>query len=145
MIKVEHILIAAKYIPLHSLVWPTQQIFPWLLPIPRLLIDISVYTYRVPSCDKIAAWLYYIMGVLDFHSILITKILFAVRLKHSSFWPSADVKSMSKDVVHVFSLYVYENYYLWGYQVKRFIASARGWGKRRIRDAWRQKVVEKTD
>ncbi len=38
------------------------------------------------------------MGLLDFHSIY--KILFAVHLKHSSFWPSADVKHASNDVVH---------------------------------------------
>jgi hypothetical protein len=34
--------------------------------------------------------LYYILGLQDFHGII--KILFAVHLKHSSFWPSADVK-----------------------------------------------------
>ncbi len=46
-------------------------------------------------------------GLLDFHSS--NKVLFAVHSKHSSFWPSADVKPMSKDLVyemHVCSLYV---------------------------------------
>ncbi len=33
--------------------------------------------------------------------MLLNKILLAVNLKHSSCWPSADVKPMSNDLVHV--------------------------------------------
>ncbi len=39
------------------------------------------------------------MGVLDFQNSL-KKILFAVHLKHSSIWPSADAKPMLNDLVH---------------------------------------------
>jgi hypothetical protein len=35
------------------------------------------------------------MGLLDFHNTY--RILFAAYLKHSSFWPSADVEPMSND------------------------------------------------
>jgi hypothetical protein len=38
------------------------------------------------------------MDLLDFHSTLI--VLLAVHFKHSSFWPSGDVKTMSNDLVH---------------------------------------------
>jgi hypothetical protein len=38
------------------------------------------------------------MGLLDLHSNY--KILFAAQLKHSSFWPSADVKQIQNDLVH---------------------------------------------
>jgi hypothetical protein len=36
------------------------------------------------------AQLYLLMGLLDFHSTY--NILFAIHLKLSSFWPSADIK-----------------------------------------------------
>jgi hypothetical protein len=54
------------------------------------------------------------MGLLDFHSTY--KILFAVNLKHSSFWPSADVEPMqncmqSPSSAHLLSLFVYFNLY----------------------------------
>ncbi len=42
------------------------------------------------------------MGLLDFHTAY--KNIFAVHLKHSSFWPSADVKPMSNDLVNVCTL-----------------------------------------
>ncbi len=38
------------------------------------------------------------MGLLDFQCTY--KILFAAYLKHSSFWPSADVKPMLNDQAH---------------------------------------------
>ncbi len=38
------------------------------------------------------------MGLLDFQ--ITYKIAFIVRLKQSSFWPSADVKPMQNDLVH---------------------------------------------
>jgi hypothetical protein len=41
------------------------------------------------------------MGFQDFHGVY--KILFAVHLKHSSFWPSADVKPIYNDLLHVIS------------------------------------------
>jgi hypothetical protein len=51
------------------------------------------------------------MGLLDFHSTY--KKLLALYLKHSSFWPSADVNPMSNELVHalhwqcMFALYEY--------------------------------------
>ncbi len=41
------------------------------------------------------------MTLLHFHSIY--KVLYAVDLKHSSVWPSADVEPMSNDLVHAMS------------------------------------------
>ncbi len=38
------------------------------------------------------------MGLLDFKGA--TKILIAVRLKHSSFWPSGVVDPLSNDIVN---------------------------------------------
>jgi hypothetical protein len=35
-------------------------------------------------------------GLLDFHGTC--KMLFAIHLKHSSFWPSADFKLMPNDL-----------------------------------------------
>ncbi len=65
---------------------------------------------------QILAWLYHIVGSLDFHHTY--KNIFTVHLKHFNFWPSADVKHVSNDLVHalawpcmfVFFLRVY--YYL---------------------------------
>ncbi len=51
----------------------------------------------MPKWDQIPAWLYYIVGLIDFHS--------AVHLKYSSFWPSADVKPMSNYLVHAMLWY----------------------------------------
>jgi hypothetical protein len=47
---------------------------------------------------KIQARLYFIMGLRIFIEFI--KILFAVHLKHSCLWPSADVRHMSNDLVH---------------------------------------------
>ncbi len=43
--------------------------------------------------DKILAWLYYIMGLLDFYNI--HKILFCIYLTQSSVWPPTDVQIIS--------------------------------------------------
>ncbi len=48
------------------------------------------YIQREHGWDKIPAWLYYIMGLLDFQSTY--KIFVGVYLRHPSFRPSADVK-----------------------------------------------------
>ncbi len=40
--------------------------------------------------------------------MMLTQTLFVVQLKHYSFWPSADVKPVSDDLLHaMLSLYVY--------------------------------------
>ncbi len=39
------------------------------------------------------------MDLLDFHGT--HKMVYTLHLKHSSFWPSADVKSMQNDQVYV--------------------------------------------
>jgi hypothetical protein len=44
------------------------------------------------------AGLFYVIGLLDFHGT--SKFFFGVRLKQSSFWPSADVKPMPNYLVH---------------------------------------------
>ncbi len=57
-----------------------------------VIIEIMEYIEREPERDKIPAWLYYLTGLLDFHGVY-TK-LFAVHIKHSCFWPSADANPM---------------------------------------------------
>ncbi len=57
-----------------------------------VIIEIMEYIEREPERDKIPAWLYYKTDLLDFHGMY--KTLFAVHIKHSCFWPSADVKPM---------------------------------------------------
>jgi hypothetical protein len=47
--------------------------------------------------EKILAWLYFTFYLLDFQRTF----FFSVHLKHSSFWPSADVKHMSNDLAHL--------------------------------------------
>ncbi len=42
-----------------------------------------VYKYREPGWDKLSAWLYYILGFLDFQSSY--KIFYVDHLKQSSF------------------------------------------------------------
>ncbi len=55
--------------------------------------------------------------------MVLTKTLFAVHLKHSGLWPSADFKLISNDLVHamltvqVCSLSVGEFYGLWGLKI----------------------------
>jgi hypothetical protein len=50
---------------------------------------IEIIGYRELEWDKILAWLFFILGLLDFCIAHI--ILFALHLKDSSFWISADV------------------------------------------------------
>ncbi len=59
-------------------------------------MEISVFTH--PGWDKILTWLYYFMGLLEFHNTF--KILITSDLKQPNFWPSADVKPISNYLVH---------------------------------------------
>ncbi len=82
------------------------------MPQPKILP-----TQREPWRDKIPAWLYYIVGLLDFDSN--DKCI----IKSSSLWPSADVKPMSIDLVlyiYIY-IYIYISFFLWflGYALQR--------------------------
>ncbi len=49
--------------------------------------DCSISIERDSEWDKMPAWLYYIIGIMDIHSTY--KKIMAVCIKHSSFWASA--------------------------------------------------------
>jgi hypothetical protein len=91
-------------------VWDTIRCFTRVGSSHRFCsIEIVVYTRREPWWDKIPAWLYYILHLLDFHST--NKSFFAVHLKRSNFGLQLMLNpytcACNALAEHVCSLYVY--------------------------------------